>query len=246
MDNYTYIYRDEAGTPYYVGKGINRRCFGRHSVPTPPPDRIEIFEQPSAEAAYEHERSLVQLYGRLDLGTGTLMNETDGGAGCPNPNEESREGMRHGGKISGPIQGQKNAESGHMAALGKVQGKLNGPVQGRLQGQKNVESGHMDRMRTPEACSKGGRISGRLSVENGRMEKMRTLESLSKGGKISGRKNVESGHLAFIRTKESCSKGGRKNVENGHMAIVQAMGVHTYWHVRRGIVNPNCSLCRAQ
>jgi hypothetical protein len=42
-------------------------------------------------------------------------------------------------------------------------------------------------------------------------------------------------------------KGGRKHKENSTGIFapgMQAKGGHTRWHVKRGIVNPTCSLCR--
>jgi 5-methylcytosine-specific restriction endonuclease McrA len=79
------------------------------------------------------------------------------------------------------------------------------------------------------------------------------------GGLIAGRIAVESGHLARIR---------RKNIQSGLHAHISALGArvrnalhgnpatpescakagrisnHLRWHVRRGIVNPNCELCK--
>jgi len=67
-----------------------------------------------------------------------------------------------------------------------------------------------------------------------------------------GRKVVESGHLARMaalgRTPESRAKGGRiggriggrKNAESGQLARIR----HIRWHVKRGIVNPDCLLCQ--
>ena len=80
----------------------------------------------------------------------------------------------------------------------------------------------------------GGPIAGRIAVESGQLASVRTPESLAKGGRIggpiAGRIAVESGQLARISTPESLAKGGR-------------IGTHTRWHVKRGIVNPACSLC---
>jgi hypothetical protein len=69
------------------------------------------------------------------------------------------EGRSKAGKISGPIQGKKNVETGHLSRIGKIGGK------------KNVESGHisnlgkisMAKLRTCPYCSKTmkGSIYGR-------------------------------------------------------------------------------------
>ena len=59
-------------------------------------------------------------------------------------------------------------------------------------------------------------------------------EAKAKGGRIT----VESGQLASVRTPESLAKGGRIGGPIGG-----PIGMHTRWHVKRGIVNPACSLC---
>jgi ribosomal protein L18 len=80
---YTYLWLREDGTPYYAGKGCNKRAFvnDRHIVRCPPSDRIVIQEWPSEEDAFEAEKFLIVYYGRKDLGTGCLRNRTDGGEG---------------------------------------------------------------------------------------------------------------------------------------------------------------------
>jgi hypothetical protein len=156
--------------------------------------------------------------------------------------------------------GRKNAESGQIQALGRKNAE-NGRIQGRKNVEsghmqalhrKNVESGHLDRIRrlaalslTPEQRSKfghvggsiGGRISGpiqgRKNVESGHIQEL---------GRIQGCKNVENGHIQSLGRAQ-----GRKNIENGHLARITVLGgraaSHIRWHVRRGIINPNCRLC---
>jgi hypothetical protein len=190
MDNYTYIYRDEQGTPYYVGKGIKDRYLGRHRrIPIPPVAQIEMIEQPSPEAAYEHEKFLVKKYGRLDLGTGTLMNHTDGGAGTLNPCESARQKLRENGREavkSGQLASIRTPE--HQSKAGKIAGQITGPVLGR----KMVESGQAFRV---------GKIQGQKNSESGHMASL---------GKIHGRKAVESGFLDSIRTSEGSRRGAKK------------------------------------
>jgi hypothetical protein len=85
MQFYTYLWLREDGTPYYVGKGTGKRAFNdrkNHRFPPPPKDRILLQEFPDEESAFIAEAFLIALYGREDLGEGTLLNLTDGGEGC--------------------------------------------------------------------------------------------------------------------------------------------------------------------
>jgi hypothetical protein len=47
-----------------------------------------VFESQDPDLAYAKEQELIKQYGRLDLGTGTLTNMTDGGKGFINPGPE--------------------------------------------------------------------------------------------------------------------------------------------------------------
>lgn len=72
-----------AGTPYYIGKGKGNRIKGKHSVHVPKNNcLIEIVSAGLSESdAHVLECTLIQQYGRKDLGTGILHNRTDGGEG---------------------------------------------------------------------------------------------------------------------------------------------------------------------
>jgi hypothetical protein len=96
-------------------------------------------------------------------------------------------------------------------------GRIGGRIGGRTQGRKNVENGTGIFALTPEQRSAAGR----------------------KGGRISGLKNVESGQLASLRTPEHQAKAGRAGGPAG-----ARITNHLRWHVKRGIVNLDCSLCR--
>lgn len=88
---YTYLYlrvwdgEFPAGTPYYVGKGCNKRAFkwSDHRLAIPEDPTYIIIQHFDTEAdAFEAEKFLITYYGRIDLGTGCLRNLTEGGEGC--------------------------------------------------------------------------------------------------------------------------------------------------------------------
>lgn len=114
---YTYAYLRENGTPYYIGKGSGRRayCQGHRACSVPPVERILILKQNLTEAeAFRHEVYMIAVFGRKDIGTGILLNRSEGGGksraggvgnfreGTTHTKETRRKiGLAHKGKIVG-------------------------------------------------------------------------------------------------------------------------------------------------
>jgi hypothetical protein len=103
MNNYyVYQYIREDGTPYYIGKGRNRRAWETHKRANGsemrPNDkaRIQILkENLSEQDAWDLEDTLILEYGRQDLGTGILANLTNGGAGGQTVSSMARMGKNN-------------------------------------------------------------------------------------------------------------------------------------------------------
>lgn len=77
----------EDRTPYYIGKGSGNRAYKRtKKCIKPPKDKSRIIflkQNLTEEEAFKHEKYMIAVFGRKDLGTGILYNRTDGGDNPP-------------------------------------------------------------------------------------------------------------------------------------------------------------------
>lgn len=91
---YTYVYLRENKTPYYVGKGKGNRAYVKRKDGINPPNNlcniIILKKNLTENEAFKHEIYMIDVFGRIDLGTGILRNKTNGGEGVSGISEETR------------------------------------------------------------------------------------------------------------------------------------------------------------
>jgi hypothetical protein len=117
-DYYIYSYIREDGSPYYIGKGKGNRAWkhaSRDRVKTPADlNKITVLNEGLTEdEAFQMEIELIAKYGRKDLGTGILINATDGGDGASGRvlSEDSLE------KISDSVKNLEKIQCDHCGCL---------------------------------------------------------------------------------------------------------------------------------
>lgn len=131
-DCYVYVYEDEMNRPIYIGKGRGKRyrdhlrIAKNRTKPHPfynklkkmirlgfKPQFHKIKENLTPEEACALEIKIIRKIGRKDLGTGTLLNMSDGGEGLLNMSPVHKEIIRkrHTGKVNSPETIKKMSDS---------------------------------------------------------------------------------------------------------------------------------------
>lgn len=101
MENNFYVYAHVAkqtGQVFYIGKGRDRRAYTRQhrtrywrNIVNKYGLEVRIVaDNLNEKKAFSLEHKLIKKIGRRDLGTGGLINLTDGGEGTANPSAETR------------------------------------------------------------------------------------------------------------------------------------------------------------
>lgn len=137
-----------AGTPYYIGKGKGNRAYVGHNNRIPSnKDYIQIIKDNLTEQeAMDLEIALIKKYGRKDLGTGILINLSNGGEGASG----SIRSQEHKNRIS-------QAQSGKVV-LNVTRERLSKALSGKIRSaiaKENISKGHLGQI----AWNKGKKMT---------------------------------------------------------------------------------------
>jgi len=184
---YTYAFLREDRTPYYIGKGTGRRIYSTNRTIKPPKDKsrtIFLKQNLTEEESFRHEIYMIAVLGRKDLGTGILINRTNGGEGSSGcvPSEQSRK------KISEALKNPSEETRKRMGVSSK-KGKANMTPEQRSEA---VKKGH------------ASKTSEQRSVAAIKRQASRTIEQRSEAAK--------KGHAS--KTPEQRSAAAKKGKAN--------------------------------
>jgi hypothetical protein len=198
---YTYAYLREDGTPYYIGKGKERRAFLRHNGFYPPSKERILFLKTNLteEQAFNHEIYMIFVFGRKDLGTGILHNKTNGGDGCSGKimTEQDIQNRRKGrlGKPLSESHKRKIAEANKGTPKTMTEKRRQSDIEKGLRARGKPKQKHSEETRKKISKATQGRIPWNKGLKgaqkNSRARKLCydgvTYESISDAVKLTGK-----------------------------------------------------------
>jgi hypothetical protein len=196
---YTYAYLRKNRTPYYIGKGSVNRIYqnnGRYCNKPKDKSRIIFLKQNlTEEEAFRHEKYMIAVFGRKDLGTGILHNRTDGGEGSSGLvlSKETKE-------IMSEARRGKTLTEEHRKKLSEANKGKNNPFYGKTRTEES---------RKKQSESRKGKYAGKNHPKYGKSPsgESRKKQSESMKGKNTDKKWWNDGCGNTVRSKECPGDG---------------------------------------
>jgi hypothetical protein len=188
MIYYTYAYLRKDKTPYYIGKGKGYRINSKQRNVNLPKNKSRIIflkQNLTEEEAFRHEKYMIAVFGRKDLGTGILYNRTDGGDGTSGKilSEETKK------RISQKAKGRKVAEKTKKLMSERSKGRVS-YMKGKFHSEETKRK--MSEMR-------------KNKKHKSHTEETKKKISLSNKGKYTGQDNPMYGKIHTEETKNKMS-----------------------------------------
>ena len=162
---YAFISKTDNKTVRYIGKGSGTRMAvdTNRKYKVPLKNRKKVATGLTEQEAFNLERFLIALYGRLDISTGTLTNLTDGGEGVSGHKwtEEQRANASRVQTELGTWRGRNHTEKSRNK-ISKARRKTNG-MRGQTHTDENkakISKAVTERMSKPETRAKSAQVCG--------------------------------------------------------------------------------------
>ena len=212
MNNfYTYAFLREDRTPYYIGKGTGNRIYRttrRRIKPPKDKSRIIYLKQNLTEAeAFRHEIYMIAVFGRKDLGTGILINRTNGGEGSSGvvKSDETRKKLSEAGRR------RTHSEETKKRMSDSQKGRTHSEETKRKQSEVKKGKNNPNYGKTPSEETKRKR-----SVANkGKTHSEETKRKQSEVKKGKNNPNYGKTHSEETKRKMSASSKGKKCWNDG-------------------------------
>jgi hypothetical protein len=228
MHYYTYAYLREDKTPYYIGKGKGLRIYSTNRRIKPPKDKSRIIllkQNLTEEEAFKHEKYMIAVFGRKDLGTGILLNRTNGGEGMS--------GFTHSDETRKRMSDVHKGENHHM--YGKTHSE---------ETRRKISEGNKNKILTKETkkrmsesqkgrtCSEETRIKLSEANKNPSEETRRKISEAQKG-----EKNHNYGKTASEESRKKMSDAHKNPSEETRRKLSVASKGRKWW-------NDGCGNCK--